>query len=161
MYNYLMKLVIQIPCHNEQESVLEVINSIPKKIKGIDEIIVTYSPDDLAEMQTELSGFDNVTFIEGGDTRTASVYHALKSAKSDIVLIHDGARPFVTRESIENCIQSVKAFGSGICAVPCADTIAVCENGIYSALSVFVCGIYYAGISRYLKDIYLTVFDIV
>ena len=33
-----MKLVIQIPCHNEQESVLEVLNSIPKIIKGIDEI---------------------------------------------------------------------------------------------------------------------------
>ena len=93
--------------------------------KGIDEIIVTYSPDDLAEMQTELSGFDNVTFIEGGDTRTASVYHALKSAKSDIVLIHDGARPFVTRAVIENCIRSVQTYGSGICAVPCVDTIGV------------------------------------
>ncbi|MBQ4645820.1 MAG: glycosyltransferase family 2 protein [Candidatus Gastranaerophilales bacterium] len=33
-----MKLVIQIPCHNEQECILEVLNSIPKKIKGIDEI---------------------------------------------------------------------------------------------------------------------------
>ena len=33
-----MKLVIQIPCYNEQDSILEVLKSIPKKIKGIDEI---------------------------------------------------------------------------------------------------------------------------
>jgi 2-C-methyl-D-erythritol 2,4-cyclodiphosphate synthase len=45
------------------------------------------------------------------------------------VLIHDGARPFVTREVIEGCIQSVKAHGSGICSIPCLDTVAVCQDG--------------------------------
>ncbi|MBR5304333.1 MAG: glycosyltransferase family 2 protein [Candidatus Gastranaerophilales bacterium] len=35
-----MKLVIQIPCYNEQESILGVLNSIPKNIEGIDEIDV-------------------------------------------------------------------------------------------------------------------------
>ena len=93
--------------------------------EGIDEIIVTYSPDDLAEMQAALSGFDNVKFVQGGDTRTASVYNALQSVQSEIVLIHDGARPFVSRKVIEGCVQSVLNFGSGICAIPCTDTIAV------------------------------------
>jgi 2-C-methyl-D-erythritol 4-phosphate cytidylyltransferase/2-C-methyl-D-erythritol 2,4-cyclodiphosphate synthase len=92
---------------------------------GIDEIIVTYSPDDLAEMQADLSAFDNVKFVQGGDTRTASVYNALKETQSEIVLIHDGARPFVSREMIVGCMQSVLDFGSGICAVPCVDTVAV------------------------------------
>lgn len=40
MYNIFMKLVIQIPCYNEQESILGVLNSIPKNIEGIDEIDV-------------------------------------------------------------------------------------------------------------------------
>lgn len=93
--------------------------------EGIDEIIVTYSPDDLKEMQAALSGFDNIKFVQGGDTRTASVYNALQTAESEIVLIHDGARPFVSRKVIEGCIQSVLEFGSGICAVPCTDTMGV------------------------------------
>ena len=92
---------------------------------GIDEIIVTYSPEDLAEMQALLSAFDHVKFVQGGNTRTASVYNALKEVQSEIVLIHDGARPFVSRKTVEGCVQSVLQFGSGICAVPCVDTIAV------------------------------------
>ena len=93
--------------------------------EGIDEIIVTYAHDDLTEMKALLSGFDNVRFVEGGGTRTASVYNALQAVNSEIVLIHDGARPFVSRKVIEGCIHSVEAFGSGICAIPCTDTIAV------------------------------------
>lgn len=92
---------------------------------GIDELIVTYSPTDLAEMKALLSGFDNVRFVQGGETRTHSVYNALQEANSDIVLIHDGARPFVTRKIIEGCIDSVKKYGSGICAMECRDTVAM------------------------------------
>ena len=91
--------------------------------EGIDEIIVTYSPTDLAEMQAALSGFDNVKFVQGGDTRTASVYNALQAVESEIVLVHDGARPFASRKVIEGCVQSVLQFESGVCAIPCVDTI--------------------------------------
>ena len=97
--------------------------------EGIDEIIVTHSPEDLAEMKALLSGFDSVKFIQGGATRTESVYNALQTVKSDIVLIHDGARPFVTRRVIEGCIESVKKNGSGICAIECRDTVAVVADG--------------------------------
>nr|MBR6778330.1 2-C-methyl-D-erythritol 4-phosphate cytidylyltransferase [Clostridia bacterium] len=97
--------------------------------EGIDELIITYSPDDLAEMKALLSGFDNVKFVQGGETRTHSVYNALQEVESDVVLIHDGARPFVSRSVIEGCIESVKTCGSGICAVECRDTIATVEDG--------------------------------
>ena len=97
--------------------------------EGIDEIIVTYAPHDLAEMKALLSGFDNVKFVQGGETRTHSVYNALQAVQSDIVLIHDGARPFVSRSVIEGCIESVKEHGSGICAVECKDTVAVVKDG--------------------------------
>ncbi len=91
----------------------------------IDEIILTYSPTDLKEMQTLTNGFDKIKFIQGGETRTQTVYNALQSVTSDIVLIHDGARPFVSREIIEGCIRSVEQYGSGVCAVPCIDTISI------------------------------------
>ena len=91
----------------------------------IDEIIIAYSPCDKTEIEKLAKDIPRVTLIEGGDTRTQTVYNALQAVKSEIVLIHDGARPFVSQKVIENCIESVKKYGSGICSMPCVDTIAV------------------------------------
>ena len=96
---------------------------------AIDEIVVTSSKEDFAEISQLCSAYPKAKTVLGGDTRSKSVYNALKETKSDVVLIHDGARPFVTQEIIEGCIQSVKAFGSGICAIPCSDTIAESKDG--------------------------------
>ena len=96
---------------------------------AIDEIVVTSSKEDFAEISKLCSAFPKAKTVLGGDTRSKSVYNALKETEADIVLIHDGARPFVTQEIIEGCIQSVKAFGSGICAIPCSDTIAESKDG--------------------------------
>ena len=95
---------------------------------AIDEIVVTASERDFNEISQICKAFPKAKVVLGGETRTRSVYNALKAVQSDIVLIHDGARPYVTRQTIENCIQSVKTFGSGICAVECRDTISVVEN---------------------------------
>ncbi|MBQ8308760.1 MAG: 2-C-methyl-D-erythritol 2,4-cyclodiphosphate synthase [Clostridia bacterium] len=94
----------------------------------IDEIVIAAAQDDLAEVSALAAAFPSAKVVLGGETRSLSVYNALKEAQADIVLIHDGARPFVTREIIEGCIQSVKAFGSGVCAIDCTDTIAVCDG---------------------------------
>ncbi len=96
---------------------------------AIDEIIVTSSQADYGEISALGKAFSRTSVVLGGDTRSQSVYNALKAAKADIVLIHDGARPFVTRAVIEGCIQSVKSQGSGVCAIPCSDTVAICEQG--------------------------------
>ncbi len=96
---------------------------------GIDEIIVTASSEDFEEISAFCNKYARTRVVLGGETRSASVYNALQTASSDIVLIHDGARPFVTREVILRCIQSVKSFGSGICAIPCTDTVAVACKG--------------------------------
>ena len=91
----------------------------------IKEIIVAHSPEDKEEILSLTCHFDNVKLVEGGDTRSETVYNALQAATGDIVLIHDGARPFVTSEILRGCIRSVEEFGSGICAVACTDTIAI------------------------------------
>ncbi len=95
----------------------------------IDEIIVTVNEKDLGEVCALLSPYENARAVLGGATRSQSVYNALQVTKADIVLIHDGARPFVTRAVIESCLQSVVAYGSGICAVDCVDTMAITQNG--------------------------------
>ena len=96
---------------------------------AIDEILVTASVQDFDRITALCTPFARTRVVIGGESRTHSVYNALKEASSDIVLIHDGARPFVTRKMIDGCIDSVKAYGSGICAVECRDTIAVTEDG--------------------------------
>ncbi len=90
----------------------------------IDEIIVTASAEDFEEITALCAPFARTRVVLGGETRSQSVYNALRAITTDIVLIHDGARPFVTREIIENCTHSVRTYGSGVCAVPCADTVA-------------------------------------
>lgn len=94
----------------------------------IDEVIVAVSPDDREETAALCAPF-GYRCVDGGATRTESVYNALKACTGDIVLIHDGARPFVTRAIIEECIACTRKNGSGICAVPVTDTVAVCADG--------------------------------
>ena len=96
---------------------------------AIQEIIVTSSPEDFDEISTLCKNYPRAKAVLGGEDRSHSVYNALKATSADIVLVHDGARPFVTREIIQNCIQSVKTYGSGICAVECLDTVAEVKNG--------------------------------
>ena len=71
--------------------------------------------------------------IEGGATAQDSIYNALKRAEKDnpknsIVLLHDGVRPFVDENVIEENIESVKKFGSAITCIPAYETIMISDN---------------------------------
>lgn len=103
-----------------------------EKFAFADEIIITFSEDDREEFEKIAEKFA-ARLSPGGETRTESVYKALKIATGDIVLIHDGARPYVTKKEIDACLESVKTFGSGVCAVPAVNTVAVTRGGrVYS-----------------------------
>lgn len=99
------------------------------KIPEIDEVIVTSSKKDLKEITALCKPFGFTTVL-GGQTRTQSVKRALEKVTGDITLIHDGARPFIKKETILNCIESVKTYRSGICAVKCVDTAAYSNLGV-------------------------------
>ena len=93
------------------------------------EIIVTSSPDDLEEIKAVCSPF-NCKVVLGGHTRTESVYNALQEVSGEVILIHDGARPYVSVEQFAECLECAKKYGSAITAMPVTDTISVAENGI-------------------------------
>lgn len=69
---------------------------------------------------------------EGGKERYNSVYEGLKQIKdADYILIHDGARPFVTEDVICKNIEAVKIYHACITAVRSKDTIKIAdEDGI-------------------------------
>lgn len=68
--------------------------------------------------------------VEGGGNRTASVRKGLDALDSsvDLVLIHDGARPFVTLESILASVEKAKETGAAVAAVPAKDTIKIVDG---------------------------------
>lgn len=86
-------------------------------------ITVVASPADLEAIKEIVAPYDDITIALGGDTRAQSVYNGLKAYACDIAVIHDGARPFVTKEIIERAIDSAIKYGSGIAAVPSVDTV--------------------------------------
>ncbi|TCP24138.1 2-C-methyl-D-erythritol 4-phosphate cytidylyltransferase [Scopulibacillus darangshiensis] len=65
-----------------------------------------------------------VKMVQGGTERQDSVYQGLKVLSGEgIVLIHDGARPFVKKESIARVTETARDEGAAILAVPVKDTI--------------------------------------
>lgn len=85
----------------------------------VDEIILVTSNPHYQQM------FDNVKVVEGGDTRTQSVIKGLSqlSPQSTLVAIHDGARPFVTTDTIKKLFDSATKHGSAVPTLPVTDTI--------------------------------------
>ena len=63
--------------------------------------------------------------VRGGDSRSASVRNALAAVpEAEVVVVHDAARPLVTRELVERCIEAIAPGVDGaIAAVPMTDTV--------------------------------------
>lgn len=72
--------------------------------------------------------------VRGGRTRTESVYNALKCVTGDMVIIHDGARPFVTQEIIKECVECAKVHKSAVCAAPATDTTVISDDGYIASV---------------------------
>ncbi|MCD8041172.1 MAG: 2-C-methyl-D-erythritol 4-phosphate cytidylyltransferase [Clostridia bacterium] len=98
-------------------------------LKEIDEVIVAASTPDYKEIKALCAPF-GYTVIIGGKTRFESVKRALEKVTGDIVIIHDGARPYVCEETIKKCIEAATAYGSAVCAIPATDTTAIVYYGV-------------------------------
>ena len=64
--------------------------------------------------------------VEGGATRSASVSNALKAVKTDLVAIHDAARPLLTPELVTGVVATLTAdpdAAGAIAAAPVTDTV--------------------------------------
>lgn len=80
-----------------------------------------------------------IRLVPGGKERQDSVYNGLSALDSDtdIVLIHDGVRPFVQQEQIRACIRCAELSGACILGIPAFDTLKqIADSGhIESTLS--------------------------
>ncbi|SDF12152.1 2-C-methyl-D-erythritol 4-phosphate cytidylyltransferase [Thermus arciformis] len=73
------------------------------------------------------------TFLEGGETRQESVARLLEAASLPLVLVHDVARPFVSRALVERVAKAARAQGAAVPVLPVPDTLIRPEGEAYGA----------------------------
>ena len=104
--------------------------------KNIDEIILVLPKDEIEYCKTEVLNKYSIKvdkIVEGGTERQDSVYNALKSIENtDIVLIHDGARPIISNRLIDDGIKYAKVYGAAAPGVMPKDTIKVKNDENFS-----------------------------
>lgn len=104
------------------------------KCKYIDEIILVAREDEINYCRKEIVRkykFNKVSkIVRGGKERQDSVYNGILALdeRTDIVLSHDGARPFVKMQNIIDGIEGVIKHGACVIGVPVKDTIKVVEG---------------------------------
>ena len=86
----------------------------------------------LEENLTEMERRKLSDIVQGGRERQESIYNALMFMKTkehpEYVLIHDAARPYVTKEIIENTVEKTVEFGGAVVCVKPKDTIRTVEK---------------------------------
>jgi 2-C-methyl-D-erythritol 4-phosphate cytidylyltransferase len=101
---------------------------------SIHEVIVVLPAEESAEFlaQAAKRGLRKLArVVPGGATRAESVkrgLQAIRAATAEIVAVHDGVRPFVTVEEIEQTIAAAQRDGAAILAAPATDTIKLIEG---------------------------------
>jgi len=106
---------------------LEVFEKTPE----VREVTVVVHPEDLDYCQEHVItpfGFKKVLrLVPGGKERQDSVYHALKILMKEddleVILVHDGVRPFITREHVCRVIQGARQHGAAVLGWPAQDTL--------------------------------------
>jgi 2-C-methyl-D-erythritol 4-phosphate cytidylyltransferase len=101
-----------------------------------EEIILVIRPGSDDEMEAvvgPLREFGTIHMVPGGAQRQDSVRAGLHAvaASSEYVLVHDAARPFVTREMIDVVLAAARLSGAAVCGSPCSDSLKeVAEDGL-------------------------------
>ena len=98
-----------------------------ERSKQINEVITVLPAEDTAGFESLAQRFKLgkvQRVVAGGKTRAQSVRNGLKAiGKADLIAVHDGVRPFVTPEEIDEVVTAAQKFGAAILTAAVADTI--------------------------------------
>lgn len=95
----------------------------------INEIILVVPDDEIEYCRKKVVICYNLTkvkkIISGGEKRQDSVFNGLKSVSKEmeIVVVHDGVRPFLTSQLLKSSIKEAIEKGAAVAAVPVKDTL--------------------------------------
>ncbi len=97
-------------------------------------VIVVTAPDRLAAVRAEpWIAAALVTVVAGGARRQDSVARGVRAAASEVVLVHDAARPLATSGLADRVAQAAAEHGAAIPVVPVADSLKVVAHGFVTA----------------------------
>lgn len=101
------------------------------EINECQRIIIVTSSDDIDNITQEVARLedDRIMVIIGGKTRQESVFNGMKYVRSQYVLIHDAARPFINKTDILNVYYSTLSHQAAVLAVPVKDSVKVVNEG--------------------------------
>ncbi|WP_303816433.1 2-C-methyl-D-erythritol 4-phosphate cytidylyltransferase [Selenomonas ruminantium] len=102
-------------------------------VEEVGELIVVVAADEVTAVERQLqkvAGLKPFQVVAGGSERQYSIYNGLQRVAdtADVVLVHDAARPLVTVKTIQAVIDSARAKGGAIAAVPAKNTIKVVDK---------------------------------
>lgn len=109
------KLLVELGGKTILEKTVAAIN-----VPVIDEIIVTISPENedvYRRILIDEAGLP-VTLVVGGAERHISAQHGLDATTGDVILVHDGVRPFVTEDLILKTIDAAIEHGAAMVGTP-------------------------------------------
>jgi 2-C-methyl-D-erythritol 4-phosphate cytidylyltransferase len=101
-----------------------------------EEIVLVIRPGSKVEMEAVIAPLreqGNIRLVDGGAQRQDSVQAGLRavSDSSEFVMVHDAARPFVTKELIDVVLAAAKLSDAAVCGAPCSDSLKeVAEDGL-------------------------------
>lgn len=105
------------------------------KHPNIDQIILVVAGAYIESRELQISipnNFRGRNFVicQGGDSRQESVENGLSklSQDSQIVMVHDGVRPFISKKIITENIKMAREKGAALTAIPSTDTLKEVQN---------------------------------
>ncbi len=112
------------------KTVIERSVAVFEDMAEIDEIIVVCRECDV-EIFSKLLSQENITFVIGGETRQQSVKNAVETIdECDYIVIHDGARPLVTPETVVKTLDEAQIRKAAATGVYVKDTVKVVDENL-------------------------------
>ena len=109
------------------------------EFKQIVKIIIVYNKSDFELLKNYLTPYKqyNIELVQGGEERYLSVFNGLKKLSSDCtkVIVHDGARPNVSKETIAKAIEESNEYNSLSVGIKVTDTIKKVIDGSMETIS--------------------------
>lgn len=112
----------------DNQTIIEKTVSIFENDIDCKEIILVISKHDEEQMKQLFK--NRVLYVFGGQTRQESSYNGVNQAHEEIVMIHDGARPYLSKKELDACKLKMKTCDACLLMVPVKDTIKVVRDGV-------------------------------
>lgn len=100
------------------------------------ELILTLPEDWVTYWENVCENYEQIPhqIVSGGKERYHSIQNALQHANGDLIAIHDGVRPFVNDDTLNNCFDLAQEKGSAIPCLPLKESLRQKDNDLSKAV---------------------------